>query len=149
MARRRIGQEALGLPGVAQAGSGSALDQLATPIDWAPVEARLKDTYAAAKGEPAWPPLALFKALLIAVWHDLSDVRWPRRWTTGPRSDACVASRLPEMAGEICADSGFRGSRFASAVRSRGWHSPGREARRDLMSLYRARALCLLYFLQP
>jgi hypothetical protein len=22
-----------------------------------------------------WPPLALFKALLIAVWHDLSDVR--------------------------------------------------------------------------
>ncbi len=75
MARRRIGQEALGLPGVAQAGSGSALDQLATLIDWAPVEARLKDIYAAAKGEPAWPPLALLKALLIAVWHDLSDVR--------------------------------------------------------------------------
>ena len=75
MARRRIGQEALGLPGVAQAGSGSVLDQLATLIDWAPVEARLKDIYAAAKGEPAWPPLALFKALLIAVWHDLSDVR--------------------------------------------------------------------------
>ena len=29
----------------------------------------------AAKGEPAWPPLALFKALLIAVWYDLSDVK--------------------------------------------------------------------------
>ncbi len=49
--------------------------QLATLIDWAPVEAQLKDVYAAAKGEPAWPPLALFKALLIAVWHDLSDVK--------------------------------------------------------------------------
>jgi transposase, IS5 family len=29
----------------------------------------------AAKGEPAWPPLALFRALLIAVWYDLSDVK--------------------------------------------------------------------------
>ena len=75
MARRRIGQETLGLPGVAQAGSGSVLDQLATLIDWAPVEARLKDIYAAAKGEPAWPPLALVTAWLSAVWHDLSHGR--------------------------------------------------------------------------
>src|SRR3954454_565351 len=30
---------------------------------------------ASAKGEPGWPPLALFKALLLATWHDLSDVR--------------------------------------------------------------------------
>lgn len=30
---------------------------------------------AAAKGEPAWPPLCLFKALLLAVWHDLSDIK--------------------------------------------------------------------------
>ncbi len=30
---------------------------------------------AAAKGEPGWPPLALFRALLLATWHDLSDVR--------------------------------------------------------------------------
>ena len=28
-----------------------------------------------AKGEPAWPPLCLFKALLLAVWYDLSDVK--------------------------------------------------------------------------
>ena len=27
------------------------------------------------KGEPAWPPLALFKALMLAVWYDLSDVK--------------------------------------------------------------------------
>ena len=74
MARRRIGQEALVLPGSGQAGHGSTLDQLAALIDWAPVEVQLKEVYAAAKGEPAWPPLALFRALLIAVWHDLSDV---------------------------------------------------------------------------
>jgi IS5 family transposase len=40
-----------------------------------PVDAVLKDIYTAAKGEPAWPPLALFKAMLLAVWHDLSDVK--------------------------------------------------------------------------
>jgi IS5 family transposase len=30
--------------------------------------------YPAPKGEEAWPPLAMFKALLLATWHDLSDV---------------------------------------------------------------------------
>ncbi len=39
------------------------------------VEHQLRDISCAAKGEPAWPPLALFKAMLIAVWHDLFDVR--------------------------------------------------------------------------
>jgi IS5 family transposase len=43
-------------------------------IDWAPVAKLLDDIHASAKGEPAWPPLALFKALLLGLWHDLSDV---------------------------------------------------------------------------
>ena len=49
----------------------------------------------------------------------------------------------------ICADSGFRGSRFASKRCGRaGGTSPGREARRDLMSFDTALdALCLLYFI--
>lgn len=73
MARRRIGQQTLRFSG---AGGGvSSLDRLAGLIDWAPIEALLSDIYAAAKGEPAWPPLALFKAMLIAVWYDLSDVK--------------------------------------------------------------------------
>jgi IS5 family transposase len=53
----------------------ATLDKLLDLIDWAPVEHHLRDISCAAKGEPAWPPLALFKAMLIAVWHDLSDVR--------------------------------------------------------------------------
>lgn len=40
-----------------------------------PVGQALSGIYAAAKGEPAWPPLVLFKALLLAVWYDLSDVK--------------------------------------------------------------------------
>jgi IS5 family transposase len=35
----------------------------------------LAEIYAAAKGEPAWPPLAPFRAPLLAVWHDLSDAK--------------------------------------------------------------------------
>jgi IS5 family transposase len=44
-------------------------------IDWHPIEALLKPIHASAKGEAAWPPLAMAKALLLSVWYDLSDVK--------------------------------------------------------------------------
>jgi transposase, IS5 family len=74
MARRRIGQETFGFEG-GRAGSGSSLERLHGLIAWQVIECQLGGIYSAAKGEPAWPPLALFKALLIAVWYDLSDVK--------------------------------------------------------------------------
>jgi transposase, IS5 family len=74
MARRRIGQEAFGFIG-GERGRNAGLDALDRVIDWAPVEAALRQVYAAAKGEPAWPPLALAKALLLGLWYDLSDAR--------------------------------------------------------------------------
>lgn len=40
-----------------------------------PITALLDSLYSAAKGEPAWPPLAMFKALLLSIWFDLSDVK--------------------------------------------------------------------------
>jgi IS5 family transposase len=74
MSRRRTRREVLGLiPD--QRGRRSSLDQMGGLIDWVPVENCLDGIHAAARGEPAWPPLALFKAMLIAVWHDLSDVK--------------------------------------------------------------------------
>lgn len=73
MSRRRIGQETLAFD--VRIVHRSALDDLASLIDWAPLDATLSGVHGAAKGEPAWPPLALFKALLIAVWYDLSDVK--------------------------------------------------------------------------
>ncbi len=73
MAHRLIGQETLRFSGT---GSGlSSLDRLASLIDWIQIEVLLNDIHSATKGEPAWPPLALFKAMLIAVWYDLSDVK--------------------------------------------------------------------------
>lgn len=73
MSRRRIGQESFGFGDAGR--RHSSLDDLATLIDWACVDLRLADISCAAKGEPAWLPLALFKALLLAVWYDLSDVK--------------------------------------------------------------------------
>ena len=44
-------------------------------IDWAPAQCALAGLYASPLGVKAWPPLAMFKALLLAIWYDLSDVR--------------------------------------------------------------------------
>jgi transposase, IS5 family len=72
MPRRRIGQETFGFEARERA---TALDELHGLIEWAPIEAALSAIPVAERGEAGWPPLALFKALLIAVWHDLSDVK--------------------------------------------------------------------------
>lgn len=73
MSRRRIGQEAFEF--APDRKNASTLDALSKVIDWALADRRLAMISSAAKGEPAWPPLALFKAMLLAVWYDLSDVK--------------------------------------------------------------------------
>ena len=73
MAYRRIGHERLGF--AASPARGSSLDELCGLIDWHPIAALLEPIHASAKGEAAWPPLAMFKALLLSVWYDLSDVK--------------------------------------------------------------------------
>src|SRR3954464_7298964 len=74
MALRQMGQEQLALSGAEPRG-GTALDEVAALVDWAELDGLLAGISASAKGEPGWPPLALFRALLLATWHDLSDVR--------------------------------------------------------------------------
>ena len=73
MAHRRIGQEQLKIGDNKQ--RSSSLDEIAGLIDWTEVDRHLAGIYAATKGEPAWPPLALFKALLLAAWYELSDIK--------------------------------------------------------------------------
>ena len=74
MARRRIGQEHLKL-GPDQSRRSGSLDTIAALIDWSDIDQVLAPVYAASRGEQAWPPLALFKARLLAVWYGLSDVK--------------------------------------------------------------------------
>lgn len=73
MSRRRIGQEAFGF--AVDRHAGSSLDDLAGLIEWGRVDHALAVVSCAARGEPAWPPLALFKAMLLSIWYDLSDVK--------------------------------------------------------------------------
>lgn len=74
MARRRIGQESFGF-GSGRLSRHSPLDALLGLIEWASIEHHLNTISCAAKGEPAWPPIALFKAMLLAMWYDFSDVK--------------------------------------------------------------------------
>ena len=83
MSRRRIGQESFGF-GESGRGARSSLDDLAGLLDWAPVEVALSEISSAARGEPVWRPLALFKAMLISVWRDgsvcLNNFRAAVKW---------------------------------------------------------------------
>ncbi len=72
MALRRIGQEAFRFS--AKAEGPSSVDNLAALIDWSHAGQVLAGLYPSAMGEKAWPPLALFKALLLATWYDLSAI---------------------------------------------------------------------------
>ena len=74
MARRRIGQEQLAIAS-SQPRGDTSLDEMSRLVDWVEIDRLLGGVSAAAKGELGWPPLALFRALLLAMWHDLSDVR--------------------------------------------------------------------------
>lgn len=72
MSRRTIGQERFSFAAGARR---SELDSLSELIDWHGADALLAPISAAAKGEQGWPPLCLLKALLLARWYDLSDVK--------------------------------------------------------------------------
>jgi IS5 family transposase len=64
--QRSIGQDRFGFSGSER--TTSSLDTLVSLIDWHAVAALLDPLYSASKGEPAWPPLAMFKALLLSIW---------------------------------------------------------------------------------
>ena len=73
MARRRIGQE--DLIARPEPRTSSSLTEMAALLEWAEIDRQLAGISASDLGEPGWPLLALFRALLLATWHDLSDVR--------------------------------------------------------------------------
>lgn len=49
------------------------LDDVNELIDWERIEELLSGIHAKARGEKAWPPLIMFKALLLQIWYKLSD----------------------------------------------------------------------------
>lgn len=73
MVHRVICRERLAVEPRAKA--NGTLDELSALVDWSDVSRLLAPIHAADKGEAAWPPLAMFKALLVSVWYELSVVR--------------------------------------------------------------------------
>ena len=75
MPRRRIGQMNW-LDGALEHRAGrhkDALAELHGLLDWRPFERALEGVHRAAKGEAAYPPLMMFKVLLLQRWYGLSD----------------------------------------------------------------------------
>jgi IS5 family transposase len=85
MRRKKIGQ--LGFADAATVRSPRGRDTLGEInrlVEWAPIEGLLDGIHSAARGEPAYPPLMMFKVLLLQRWHGLSD----------PQMEAALADRL-------------------------------------------------------
>ena len=51
----------------------SKLDDVHEIIDWKQIEKTLSHLYASKRGVPAYPPLMMFKILILQAWYNLSD----------------------------------------------------------------------------
>jgi transposase, IS5 family len=49
------------------------LDRIAAVLNWGPLDYRLEKACRKLDGRPPFPPLAMFRALLLAQWYGLSD----------------------------------------------------------------------------
>jgi len=54
-------------------GRNAQLERIAALVDWAPLAEIVSVVYAAPRGRPAYAPLLMVKALLLAQWYELSD----------------------------------------------------------------------------
>lgn len=73
MSHRRLGQMSFA-DGLVKPGAGSkSLDEITASIDWRRFEEELAWVYSRSRGRPSYPPLVLFKCLLLQQWYRLSD----------------------------------------------------------------------------
>jgi transposase, IS5 family len=74
MAERAVGQLSFADDLVADVvEANTTLDRIAGLVDWMELAVLLSGLRSATMGAPAYPALALFKALLLQQWHGLSD----------------------------------------------------------------------------
>jgi transposase, IS5 family len=89
MPRRRVGQLGFLDAAVSRRGNGGveALAEIERLADWSGFEILLNGVHASARGEAAYPPLVMFKVLLLQRWYGLSD----------PAMEAALSDRLSFM----------------------------------------------------
>jgi len=75
MPQRKIGQLSW-IDGALARRAGRRRDvlaEIAQLVDWNPIRGLLSGIHCAAKGEAAYPPLMMFKVVLLQRWYELSD----------------------------------------------------------------------------
>lgn len=70
---RKLGQQNLVDGLIADRVKRSQLDRILEIIDWSAVERLVEEIYSSPRGRPAYPPLVLVRASLLAQWYSLSD----------------------------------------------------------------------------
>lgn len=75
MSRKRVGQLGFadGLVAVSVPARRDRLLEISSLLDWDPFERVLNEIHASRRGEPSYPPLLMFKVLLLQRWYGLSD----------------------------------------------------------------------------
>ncbi len=74
MSHREVKQMSLADELVARrSGHNQRLEKIDRLVQWKPLERGLKKVYAAVEGRPSYPPLMMFKGLLLQQWYALSD----------------------------------------------------------------------------
>jgi IS5 family transposase len=73
MAWKNIKQRSLNDGMLIQHKALTELDDILKMIKWQNIEKYLVDLHNSKKGERAYPPLMMFKALLLQSWYNLSD----------------------------------------------------------------------------
>ena len=73
MAWKNLKQRSLADELVTEHDALTELDDVNALMDWQAIEDILRNIHAKRRGNAAWPPLFMFKALLLQSWHNLSD----------------------------------------------------------------------------
>lgn len=73
MAWKNLKQKSLADALIVEHAALTELDDVHALLDWTSLEGHLVNIHNKAGGEKAWPPLMMFKALLLQSWYKLSD----------------------------------------------------------------------------
>lgn len=73
MSWKNLKQKSLADALIVEHDSLTELDDAHDLIDWARFEKKLETIHNKRRGEQAWPPLMMFKALILQAWYGLSD----------------------------------------------------------------------------
>lgn len=73
MSWKNLKQQSLADALIAEHKALTELDDVHELVDWSRIEALLSGIHNKARGEQAWPPLLMFKAMLLQSWYNLSD----------------------------------------------------------------------------